>query len=229
MNKFVIGDIHGAYRALIQCLEKARFDYENDRLICIGDVYDGWSEARQSVDELLKIRNLVYILGNHDQWTLDWALTGKENTAWLFQGGIATIVSYQGKMIKRHKDFLINAKLYHVENNKLFVHAGIIPGIALHRQDREILTGDRTFVEVAYTHSRADSNIKFTKYNEVYVGHTPTLRYGMDYPLKCGEIWLMDTGAGWNGRLTIMNVDTKEYFQSDPTPSLYPIEKGRFK
>jgi serine/threonine protein phosphatase 1 len=32
----------------------------------------------------------------------------------------------------------------------------------------------------------------------------------------------MDTGAGWAGKLTIMDVQTKEYWQSDPVQSLYP-------
>ena len=30
---FVIGDIHGAYRALRQCLERAEFEYEEDELL----------------------------------------------------------------------------------------------------------------------------------------------------------------------------------------------------
>ena len=48
--------------------------------------------------------------------------------------------------------------------------------------------------------------------DEIYLGHTPTIRYNMSYPFNCGEIWLMDTGAGWNGFLSIMNIETKEYF-----------------
>ncbi len=43
---FVIGDIHGAYRALRQCLERSTFDFEKDRLICLGDVCDGWPETK---------------------------------------------------------------------------------------------------------------------------------------------------------------------------------------
>ncbi len=34
-------------------------------------------------------------------------------------------------------------------------------------------------------------------------------------------IWNLDTGAGWEGKLTVMNVDTKEYYQSDPVEDLY--------
>ena len=37
-------------------------------------------EAGQCIDELLKIKNLIYLLGNHDDWTLQWALTGENLT-----------------------------------------------------------------------------------------------------------------------------------------------------
>jgi serine/threonine protein phosphatase 1 len=37
----------------------------------------------------------------------------------------------------------------------------------------------------------------------------------------------MDTGAGWSGVLTIMNIETKEFFTSDPVPVLYPGIEGR--
>jgi hypothetical protein len=32
----------------------------------------------------------------------------------------------------------------------------------------------------------------------------------------------MDTGAGWTGKLTIMDVQTKEYWQSELVQLLYP-------
>jgi serine/threonine protein phosphatase 1 len=46
-------------------------------------------------------------------------------------------------------------------------------------------------------------------------------------PIKACEVWLMDTGAGWSGVLSMMNIDTKEIFMSDPVPSLYPGLAGR--
>ena len=75
-NTFVIGDIHGSYRALLQCLEKSRFNYQNDTLICLGDVADGWPETSQAIEELLRIENLIYVMGNHDFWAVDWMETG---------------------------------------------------------------------------------------------------------------------------------------------------------
>jgi len=37
----------------------------------------------------------------------------------------------------------------------------------------------------------------------------------------------MDTGAGWEGVLSMMNIDTKELFQSDLVADLYPGVRGR--
>jgi len=46
-------------------------------------------------------------------------------------------------------------------------------------------------------------------------------------PMKADIITNLDTGAGYKGRLTLMNVDTHEYFQSDSVEKLYIGEKGR--
>jgi serine/threonine protein phosphatase 1 len=73
MRTFVIGDIHGAYKALLQCFARAGFNYDRDRLIVLGDVCDGYWEVRQCIDELLKVKNFDLVIGNHDLWALDWA------------------------------------------------------------------------------------------------------------------------------------------------------------
>ena len=76
-RRFCIGDIHGAYKALMQVLKLSDFDYDSDELICLGDVADSWSQVPECFDELLKIKNLVYIMGNHDEWLLDWFKIGR--------------------------------------------------------------------------------------------------------------------------------------------------------
>jgi serine/threonine protein phosphatase 1 len=40
-------------------------------------------------------------------------------------------------------------------------------------------------------------------------------------------IWNLDTGAGWFGKMTIMDVKTKGFWQSDIALDLYPEFKGR--
>ena len=106
----VIGDIHGAYKALLQCFERSGFDYEKDRLIVLGDVCDGYAEVKQCIDVLLKIKHCDFIIGNHDLWTLDWTKWGYKQEIWTSQGGDQTIASYDGgPMPQAHVDFLKNA------------------------------------------------------------------------------------------------------------------------
>jgi serine/threonine protein phosphatase 1 len=68
---------------------------------------------------------------------------------------------------------------------------------------------------------------RFLLYKEIFIGHTPVTKIGETIPIQKACIWNVDTGAAFKGPLTIMDVDSKEYWQSEPLPSLYPTEKGR--
>lgn len=236
---FVIGDIHGAYEALRQCLGRAEFDPGTDRLICLGDVCDRRPEVKRCVDELLRIKDLVFILGNHDRWTLEWMAHPKKGIslqqAWLDQGGADTVASYSEGIPSSHLELFQSAKLYHLEGNRLFVHGGIDPLVPLDQQDADEFLWNRTLVLSAL--AEKDQQTRFTQFEEIFVGHTPTiniprlavrsakishnhpgglLRHAPDIPLRLCNIWMMDTGAGWpGGRLSMMNIDTGEIFQSD--------------
>ncbi len=239
---FVIVDIHGAYEALMQCLSRADFSYESDRLICLGDVSDRRPGVKQCLSELLKIRHLVYILGNHDLWTLEWMKGKKEPGIWTSQGGRFTMDSYSDGIPGDHIHLLENAQFYHVEGNDLFVHGGMDQSLPLEKQQKEDLAWDRSLVFYAYEID--DDSISLGGYHEIYVGHTPTLHFETrahramhekyagkepgvsptknvaarkDYPMKFCNVWLMDTGAGWpGGRLSMMNLETRAITQSDP-------------
>jgi serine/threonine protein phosphatase 1 len=224
MRTFVVGDIHGACRALVQCLSRARFDYANDQLICLGDVCDGWPETKDAIQELLKINHLVYLLGNHDQWTLEWMKSGYAEKIWLMQGGEATVRSFHGEPDPQALEFLNDAKLYHIQNNTLFVHAGINPREPLEEQGADTFLWDRALAQEALMNYFGGNYTPLTRFDEVYVGHTPT-PFGK--PVLGGGVWLMDTGAGWSGVLSMMDIATKEIFISDPVPSLYPGIEAR--
>ncbi|MFO7977636.1 MAG: metallophosphoesterase [Bacteroidales bacterium] len=225
MKRFVIGDIHGAHKALKQCLERSCFDYSNDLLICLGDVSDGFPEVPQCMDELLKIKNLVFLLGNHDLWFRQWVESGARPETWVHQGGSRTIKSYRGKPDPAHAALLRRAKQYHLEGQMLFVHGGIEPGLPLEDQDEHTLLWDRKLVMEAC--AKKDQSISITGYQKVFVGHTPTVRFKSMVPVSFCEVVLMDTGAGWGQKLSIMNIDSGELFQSDPTLSLYGISYMR--
>ncbi len=94
MKTYAIGDCHGAYKALKQVLERGNFDYDNDQLIVLGDVADGWPETPEVIEELLKIKNMVPVMGNHDNWALDFLEYGAQPYDWTLQGGQATLDAY---------------------------------------------------------------------------------------------------------------------------------------
>jgi serine/threonine protein phosphatase 1 len=223
---FVIGDIHGASRALMQCLERSQFEYGSDNLICLGDVCDGWPDTKVCIEELLKIKNLIYIIGNHDLWALRWMKAGTIPDAWLTQGGAATIASYESSVPETHVRFLEQALPYYILHNKLFVHAGIQLHRPLEQQDLQVFSWDRTLVQKAWNFFTKEITVKLTPFDEVYIGHTPI---PFEWPIRSCEIWMMDTGAGWSGVLSLMDVDSKKVFTSDRVPSLYPGVTGRTK
>lgn len=225
-RSFVIGDIHGAFNALKQCLERSNFDYEFDTLICLGDVCDGWPDTKKCVDELLQIKNLTYLLGNHDLWLLDWMRKGTVENAWLTQGGTATISSYTIGVPISHMLFMDKGLPYLTIGKKLFVHAGIDPKQPLEKQSLRTLLWDRTLFQKAWELLLNETSCKLTSFEEVYIGHTPI---PFNRPIQSCEIWMMDTGAGWSGVLSMMDIDTKEVITSDPVPLLYPGIEGRMK
>jgi serine/threonine protein phosphatase 1 len=248
-KRFVCGDIHGAHKALLQCLERSNFNYEEDELICLGDVADSWSQVPEVFDELLKVNNLVYIMGNHDLWLLEWFETGHAPHIWLSQGGKATWDAYKrlledGDTTRQvaHQNLLENAVYYYeiaivdkdkgVVSTKLFVHGGYNWHHPIEQTPEYNLIWDRHMWTAAqYWQKQHDKGIKLDKvddYDEVFIGHTTTSRLDPELkPIHLSNIWNLDQGAGWEGKLTLMNVDTKEYFQSDIVADLYPDEKGR--
>ncbi|CCG54499.1 Phosphoprotein phosphatase [Flavobacterium indicum GPTSA100-9 = DSM 17447] len=239
----VVGDIHGGYRALLQILERANVTTE-DTLIFLGDYMDGWSESPEVLDFLIQLNQThtcIFIKGNHDELVIDWLEERFENineSMWFKHGGKATVEAYANidKVKKKeHIAFLKELKNYYLDSeNRLFIHAGFTN---LHGVEYEyfpkLFYWDRTLWEMALamdeTLGKEDllypNRLKI--YTEIYIGHTPTTRIGQTVPVNKACIWNVDTGAAFKGPLTILDINTKEYWQSDVLPSLYPNETGR--
>ena len=239
----VVGDIHGGYRALLQILERANVTTE-DTLIFLGDYMDGWSESPEVLDFLIQLNQThtcIFIKGNHDELVIDWLEERFENineSMWFKHGGKATVEAYANidKVKKKeHIAFLKELKNYYLDSeNRLFIHAGFTN---LHGVEYEyfpkLFYWDRTLWEMALamdeTLGKEDllypNRLKI--YTEIYIGHTPTTRIGQTVPVNKACIWNVDTGAAFKGSLTILDINTKEYWQSDALPSLYPNETGR--
>lgn len=228
MRRFVIGDIHGAHRALQQCFKRSGFDRQTDLLICLGDLCDGWPGVDKVFNELLEVRNLVLLLGNHDQWLLNYFLTGDAPDIWLMQGGYQTIKRYKSGVPSTHLELLRNARYYFILDKNLFVHGGFLPEVPIEQQDEEVFLWDRSLVRTALSHKQHGKEVRITPFDMVYVGHTPTINFEDNKPITTCGVCLMDTGAGWpGGILTLMDIDSKRVFQSDRVDELYCGFRGR--
>ncbi|MEO8404581.1 MAG: metallophosphoesterase family protein [Chitinophagaceae bacterium] len=241
-RRIVIGDIHGALKALEQLLEKIIVQ-PDDQLIFLGDYVDGWSQSAQVIDYLMRLErknDCVFIKGNHDAWCEDW-LNGKQpDSIWLQHGGKETISSYKNytKADKElHLLFFERMKnFYEADDNILFIHAGFSSMHGPHKEHYQSnYSWDRTLWETALA---LDKKIKkdsvfypkrLLLYKEIYIGHTPTLYYNKEVPMHACNMWNLDTGAAFYGRLSAMDTATEKLWQSDIVKQLYPAEKGRNK
>lgn len=245
-----MGDVHGAYKALMQCIQISGFDYENDTLIQLGDIVDGFDEVYECVEELLKIKNLIAIKGNHDDWFSEFIRTGYHPQDWVF-AGLATAKSYlrligrensimssaegyqtalkPGDIPERHRDFFRRQHLYYIDDkNNCFVHGGFNRHLAFKGQRQEVYYWDRSLWSEALSYEannkpgRQEGKFQMaTSFNEIFIGHTSTINWKIDKPMKAANVYNLDTGSGHGGRLTIMDVNSKQFWQSVPVYELY--------
>ncbi len=212
MNTFAIGDIHGMYKQLKSVLQKSKFDYENDKLIILGDIVDKGTRTKECVDELLKVKHRVFVEGNHDTHFKRWIAGKHRRVAWRIIGGMATMRSY-GKRAKvpiEHKEFFEKAQLYYVEEDLLFVHGGINPRKKLEEHEPNYFRNDRKLIKFA-------KKQQVPGYNHIFIGHTSTqiVKIGSRKPITYHNLTLLDTGASLpGGKITIMNVYSREYWQA---------------
>jgi serine/threonine protein phosphatase 1 len=235
-KRFVIGDIHGGYKALVQCLDRSNFNEKEDLLICLGDVTDGWSETPECIDKLLSIPNLIYILGNHDLWLQRWFEFGDDPYIWIAQGGEAARTAYVDRAISKiaeHKKLFDRGVFFHVLNNMLFIHGGYNYTRPVEETLPRDMVWDRDMWDIAINYEKWNAThpeevVKIGDYDTIFIGHTTTSRLRPDLtPVKAANVWNLDQGGGWEGKLTIMDIDTNQYWQSDIVKNLYPNERGR--
>lgn len=237
---FVVGDMHGAFKALQQLMERINVQ-ASDRFIFLGDYVDGWSQSSEIIQWAIAFgeqQECIFLKGNHDEDCRHWLQTGAVSQSWLAHGGGATIDSYAavpGNEKEQHLHFFETLRYYYVDDhNRLFIHAGFSNRRGpQHERYPDNVTWDRSLLETALAldKSMAKTSPFYPKrlllFNEIYIGHTPTTGYGTNLPLQAANLWNMDTGAAFAGKLSAIEINSKQIYQSDTVMNFYPDEKGR--
>lgn len=218
-----MGDIHGHYDKMLQVLKLAKYEPEKDQLIFLGDYVDRGPHSKPVLTEVMRLvsQGAVALFGNHEDMMLralknrhTGRLSEEDLEQWYANGGERTLDEYRSDSagLDDHLAFLASLSRWHEEKGFLFVHAGIRPGLPVRRQSPQDLIWVRDSYILGYSGPQ-----------EVVAGHTPTNYLGrfslfsdiVDFsrPIIRDHKFFLDTGAAWNGPLTLMEVLTKEYWQ----------------
>lgn len=216
---YAIGDIHGRVD-LLRDLHRQIIDDAGQGtprrkvLVYLGDYVDRGPHSFEVVDSLISDTpegfETVFLKGNHEDMLLGFLEQGAFGSAWLLNGGLATVESYgvdfggmfmgaaklrsarqnfRNALPQDHLEFFRGLAAFHVEGDYLFAHAGVDPNVSLENQDEHDLMWIR---EKFLRHT-----IPFGK----IVVHGHTIRPSPDVrPNRIG----IDTGAYETGRLTCL-------------------------
>ena len=176
---WAIGDIHGdnlGFGHLINEMFYDGMDLNQDLLVFIGDLVDGFRHSKQVIQSVRfyqsQYPNTVVVLrGNHEQLMLDGArerFHTPEFQLWFRQGGQATAESYgpirQTAMYPDHMNMLVipeqmrddmtwmeTLPLTYETDDYIFVHAGLRPPFPVSEQDpHDLLWIRNEFYDVDY-------------------------------------------------------------------------------
>lgn len=222
---YVTADIHGNIDALDECLDKVNFS-DSDTLISLGDMVDGHLYTKQVIERLMSIKNFIGVRGNHSDFLLDTYYSGVCKPIHYKQGGKATMESYEYKIPKEHKEFIEKMPYYLIKDNYFFCHGGIpyflFKKLTLDNVDKLLATQgyniswDRTLMDNVIAKGL---DVKNKPFDKIFIGHTDTRLYKSEKPIIKNGLYCLDTGAGWDGKLTFYCLETDKFYQSKKSTS----------
>jgi serine/threonine protein phosphatase 1 len=215
---YAIGDIHGRDDLLGELHQRILSDAEDAghlamTVIYLGDYIDRGPGSRRVIDMLLRGPPpglaAIHLLGNHEAMLLDFLKDPAGGQMWLFNGGDATLESYEvdssvgrgrsafgrlqaaarAALPPGHLAFLRALELTHRDGDYFFCHAGVRPDVALDAQDAHDLVWIR------------DEFLECDAALDKIVVHGHSISDEVDFrPYRIG----VDTGAWFSGHLSAL-------------------------
>lgn len=206
-----IGDIHGHASALVTVLV-AIAPQPHDTIVTLGDYVDCGPDSRGVIDQLIALGRhcrVISLLGNHEEMFLGGLGGGtSELETWLRVGGLSTLESYSnprdtGDLPPAHLQFLEACLPYYETESYIFVHANYWPNRRMEEQSRGTLLWESLDPTWAAPHFSG---------KRVILGHS-VQSSGAVLDLKF--LLCIDTGCGYGGRLTAVELNSHQQWQSD--------------
>ncbi len=213
---YAVGDVHGCFDLLQTLQEKILNDAARQHgskwIVMLGDYIDRGPKSSYVIHELIQPMSgdieRFCLAGNHEATMLDFLENPGKDHLWLQFGGLETLKSYgindlpqdkkslkallQDNIPQSHIDFMSSLPSLLAVPGLCFVHAGILNGVPLQRQQDKHLLWIRPKDQ---TVPGAD-NLFMTVH-----GHTPVRSVSLsDNRLN------VDTGAFMTGRLSAVKI-----------------------
>lgn len=194
---YVIPDLHGRFDLLQEALARIEASPSGGTVVFLGDYVDRGPDSHGVINHLMAGApsgwRWVCLRGNHEDMMREVVRGSAEVGWWVGNGGGATLASYGGEIDPAHLDWIEKLPLYHADQHRIYVHAGVDPTIAMEDQTEAMLLWSRLGKHVDCVHL------------EGYVvhGHTPF----EDGPIILDGRANLDTGAVWTGTLCVAVFD----------------------
>ena len=215
---YAIGDVHGCHAELDALETKIIHDchgFDGEKwIVMLGDYVDRGPDSSGVLERLCgpapKDFRRICLAGNHEIMMLQFLAAPDMNSDWLQFGGTETLLSYginvadlidvsmqrrmeifEQHIPRKHVDFMHALPLGLSLPGVTFVHAGVRPGIELHKQ----VEADLIWIREPFLHNSAS-----LPYRVVH-GHTPA-----NVPEITGQRIGIDTRAFSSGILTSLRI-----------------------
>jgi len=203
---YAITDIHGRFDLLLKAFDEIMRDLNgnNGHIVFTGDYVDRGPQSREVVECLMKIQadptsSVSFLKGNHEDMMLQALRTDRTPNIvrwWLENGGDATMKSYGDDVPAEHLDWMEGLPSVVEIADRLFVHAGFMPGFPLEEQEEDACM----WIRERFLFAERD----FETWPHIVHGHTPYhVAKQLDQPELLSWRTNLDTGAYHTGVLTV--------------------------
>lgn len=204
---YAIADLHGRYDLLDRALPAILQHSNSGTIITLGDYVDRGPDSRLVIQRLMDMSEcpdwkLICLQGNHEDIMLKTCRKPLSPDWWIDNGGGYTLVSYghprQGVVDlsvvpKEHLDWIDKLPLMHVDQHRVYVHAGVDPNMPLDRQGKDVLQWK------LYNHNTDVGHRSHKNHRHVVHGHHQHENGPKLYKNRTN----LDTEAWYTGRLVV--------------------------